>query len=110
MLKKSQKTLPNNFYLSTVINFKTQHLEEMSTLLVDPVLTEFTFIGIHISVNVCAIFRFKPMHNLSCGISWLLQGCIWNMLVDDSLETSKIITKTRTSKTFKVANNLYFSS
>lgn len=60
---------------------ETQRLEKTSMLPVELVLATFPFVRIHSSVDVCLVFRFGPVHNLSLGISRLLKECIIRQLV-----------------------------
>lgn len=50
----------------------------------------FLFVGIHLSVDIYAIFRFEAMHYLSLGFDEMFKDCIVLMLGDDSKLTSDV--------------------
>lgn len=50
--------------------------QQRSMLPIDIDLSQFPLIGIHISVDIYAIFRFGPMHLHLIGISKLLKECL----------------------------------
>lgn len=61
----------------------SQHLDEMSMLLVESVIVSFPFSKIHYCVDVYFIFRFTLMRNIFLGISRSLKEYSWNILNDD---------------------------
>lgn len=76
----------------------------------EPILATFPIIGIHKTVGVYSILRFKPMYNLSLEVGSLFKKCLLNMLSDGSRKTFAIKTASGSSKTFKSVERSYFPS
>lgn len=57
---------------------------------VPPVLVSFPKLAIHPSVDMYAVFRYEPMHNLSLGVSNILKLLLFT-IVKDCYRTSKSI-------------------
>lgn len=93
--------LPNNSLPTDITKSRTRHSKEKSTLLVDPMLFKFSFMGVHSGVDLYSIFRFGPFYNLSLGISRLLEKCIRNMLLKEGRGTSALKPNSKSNKTFK---------
>lgn len=83
---------PNNSYLENVTKSQTRNSEEMPLLPDGLELNELSFMCIPSGVKEYAISRLEALKHLSLSVNWLLLECIWNMLGDDGLKTSVIIT------------------
>lgn len=73
----------------------------MLILPIDSELLEILIFGTDCGTNVYAIFRFEPLHNLSVGISHLLQKFNWTVLEEAVRQTSAFKFKTRLSNKLK---------
>lgn len=96
--------------MNGVTNDEIKFLYEMAVLPVDPVLVTFPFVWIHKSVDVHAIIRLDPLHDLSLGASCLVMECIWNILGDESIETSEIKSRTCPNRSFKAVKFIILST
>lgn len=85
--KKIEADLPMKAHMSGAKMNQLEFLDKISELPMDPVFVTLPFVWIHRSVDVYAIIRFQPLHNLSLGVSRLLKECIWNMVGGESRET-----------------------
>lgn len=65
-------------------------LEEISLKSLSPFIVDFSFAGMHGSVDIYEWFKFEPMHNLSLGIRRMLKECLWNLLSDETRKTSML--------------------
>lgn len=108
--KKIEADLPENAHMSGVTKDRLEFLGEMSVLPVDPVLITYPFVEIHQSVDVYAIFKSKPSHNLPLKVSMLLKEFFSNMLVNESRETRTVETWSGSNRTFKAVKVIIFSA
>lgn len=80
------------------VHEKGKILAQCSVLPFSPILHTFPHIRLHSSVDIYRIFRCKPMHVLSLGISPLLNKCLCTMLKDKNWVTNAMV---KVSDSFK---------
>lgn len=73
-------------------------LKNMLMLAFEPTLATLPFARRYETVNAYSIFRFKPMQNLSLGVSRFIIACSRNLLRDSS---RKICTQKQFLVSFK---------
>lgn len=78
-----------------------------SLLSLEPILVDFLFAEFHATGDVCAIFRFAPMQNLSLGITRLLEKCLLNMLSDENRTTCAMETVSGSRKLFRIVKTTF---
>lgn len=81
--RKTQQTMKSTFQKSSTAKEVEQYFAEESMLPLLPVLFSFLFAGIHFTLDIYGIFRYKPLHCLSLGIEGILKECIVYLLDDD---------------------------
>lgn len=67
-----------------------QTIAEYSMHFIPPVSLQFQLLGVHPSVSIYAIFRFKLMHRFVLELSKMLKECLVNSLSDSNRTTVAI--------------------
>lgn len=77
----------------------------MSMHFIEPILVHFTFVGIHLNVNILATFRFEPRHNLSPEVSRLRKVCLGFILIDERRKIVAVRAGSTKSKPLKAVES-----
>lgn len=83
-------------------------LRKISVTSLSPVFVELSFDGIHVSVDVFTLFRFKQMLWLCFQINGMLKTCFWHIISAETREKSMFQPARCFSKSFKIGRSAIF--